>query len=33
MYKLNVKNIWWKEIKSGMKSVEGRLNKGKFAQF
>ena len=33
MYKSNVKNIWWKEIKSGNKSVEGRLNKGKFAQF
>jgi len=33
MYKSNVKNVWWKEIKSGKKSVEGRLNKGKFAQF
>lgn len=33
MFKSNVKDVWWTEIKNGTKSVEGRLNKGKFAEF
>jgi ASC-1-like (ASCH) protein len=30
---INVKNPWFNYIKEGRKTIEGRLNKGKFAKF
>lgn len=31
-HRVNVEHIWWKAIKSNKKTVEGRLNKGVFAE-
>lgn len=32
-HSINVQNPWFDKIKSGKKTVEGRLNKGTFAEF
>lgn len=33
MIKVNVNKIWYDHIKQGSKTVEGRLDKGKFSKF